>query len=90
MAVKFEVLIKKENDHFICEITDLATWNRLVCKFVPGLYWDVEELKFVNPKSPHKKLFELGLDTRFQVRIKDLAREMEKRNIKQTVVWVYY
>jgi len=89
--VKFEVVVvKKENDHFICKIVDLQTWNKLYCKFVPGLYWDVKSLEFINPRAPFRKLYEIGMDAQFQNRIKDLAREMEKQNIKQTVVWVYY
>ena len=90
--VKFEVVVKKENDHFICEICDLANWNKLYCEFKPGLYWKYRELIFHNGYNikPFRKLLELASQIRFQVRVKDLAEEMEAKGINQTVFWVFY
>jgi len=90
MVVKFEVVVKKEDHRFICEVCDLTTWNKLTIEFVPSLYWDVKQLGFVNPRAPFRKLYELGLDTRFQTRIKDLAKEMMEKNITKSIIWVFF
>ena len=88
--VKFEVVVKRENDHFICEVVDSQSWNKLTVKFVPGIYWDVMELKFTNPRAPFRKLYELGMDTRFQVKVKELAKEMMEKNITKSIIWVFF